>query len=800
MRPRSRFSDKVIGLFCMEPVLARSTFSVGARGRGPEGAEYRVLAPIERGGMGELVLAERQKPHYPAQHVVLKRLLTDLMDDDKYVSMFRSEAEVMSQLDHPNIVSVYGTPTVGGQQCLAMEYIRGRSAQQLLSRTEELSRAIPPQVALRVMIEVLRGLHYAHSFKASDGQPLNLVHRDVTPGNVLISYQGDIKLTDFGIAKSRMSMVSTTVGIVKGKARYLAPEQILGEPATVRSDIFSSAAVICELLTGVPAFDQGTVPKTLYAIVHGKIPNLERLLPFRAPMLIHTIQRALTVEPAKRIQSAKEFADLLERSLKDLGQFCEKQDVGLYLSDLFEGLDDPLAEYFDVDEATMQGGYPAIPVNAIIEDPQEETQVATSEDPGALRESERTDRSSSPAPSSQIIPNSGMMDRESTALSEPPLHIDFSSTGTQHNTVKASSPVPTDSLSPDLIPNTTRGAAQEFVDAIADIEQLEPAYANAATTHVVRGTPLVPPPPEVSEQPSTTVLDQAVQSSPEQTAEDLTNDPNGNASQAAVDEALSVLAWLQERQASQRLSEDSDTPIDGLEHVIQAQADLSDVVQAPTETALDEQLDPASRPNPQQLPEKMSAIGPMRLPVPQEKSRPPPAALFGAGLLCGVLLTLLLQALWPESQPATGALAASPAKTPVKAKAPPEVPKAPPEVQKTPETPAVVPPVTLTPTEQTEQTAQTAQAVQAVETAQVEQPPPPPKPPAFAILDITFPRNARVRLNGNLLKERVPIKGLELEAGHHEFTVRKGRYRKRVKLDVEGGEKYRMTRRLKRED
>ncbi len=787
MRPRSRFSDKVEDLVCMEPVLARSTFSVGARGRGPEGAEYRVLAPIERGGMGELVLAERQRPHYPAQHVVLKRLLTDLMDDDKYVSMFRSEAEVMSQLDHPNIVSVYGTPTVGGQQCLAMEYIRGRSAQQLLSRTEELSRAIPPQVALRVMIEVLRGLHYAHSFKASDGQPLNLVHRDVTPGNVLISYQGDIKLTDFGIAKSRMSMVSTTVGIVKGKARYLAPEQILGEPATVRSDIFSSAAVICEQLTGVPAFDQGTVPKTLYAIVHGKIPNLERLLPFRAPMLIHTIQRALTVEPAKRIQSAKEFADLLERSLKDLGQFCEKQDVGLYLSDLFEGLDDPLAEYFDVDEATMQGGYPAIPVNAIIEDPQEETQVATSEDPGALRESERTDRSSSPAPSSQIIPNSGMMDRESTALSEPPLHIDFSSTGTQHNTVKASSPVPTptDPLSPDLIPHTTRGTAQEFVDAIADIEQLEPAYANAATTHVVRGTPLVPPPPEVSEQPSTTVLDQAVQN--EQTAEDLAGEP-ANASQAAVDEALSVLAWLQERQASQRLSEDSDTPIDGLEHVIQAQADLSDVVQAPTETALDEQLDPASRPNPHQLPEQISAIGPMRLPVPQEKRSLPPAALFGVGLLCGVLLTLGVQALWPESQPAAGgALAASPAKPPEPARAPVEPPKAPPEVQKTPEPPptkpAVVPPVTLTPEVKVEPPA-----------------PPPPKPPTFATLDITFPRNARVRLNGNLLKERVPIKGLELEAGHHEFTVRKGRYRKRVKLDVEGGEKYRMTRKLKRED
>ncbi len=358
-----RKSFKAIGSSLINepgPLLPRRSLSIGSTGRGKESRKYKLLAPIDRGGMGELFLAEMKAPNCPARFVVIKRLLADLIDDDKYVSMFLSEAKVMSSLDHRNIVRVFDMPEIENVKCLAMEYVRGRNVQQLLARASDLQRSVPPEVTLKIMADILRGLEYAHNRTLEDGTELSLVHRDVTPGNVLVSFDGDVKLTDFGIAKSQFSQVQTTVGIVKGKARYLAPEQILGEAATPRSDIFSSALVVCEMLTGVPTFDFQSVPKTLYAIVNGDRANLEHVLGFHAPQLVQLLNRALHTNPDKRIASAREFKEGIEEAASNLGSPLTRAELGNYLHSLFRSDEDPLAGFLDVEDAPTIHGFPNI--------------------------------------------------------------------------------------------------------------------------------------------------------------------------------------------------------------------------------------------------------------------------------------------------------------------------------------------------------------------------------------------------------------------------------------------------------
>ena len=285
--------------------------------------------------MGELFLGEMIRTGAPPERVVIKRLLADLQDEDKYVKMFHAEAAVMARLQHPNIVKLFNTPVIEHSQCLAMEFVYGPNLQQIIHRHELIERRVPVRLALTIIAMVLRGLHYAHTFKEPDGRPLQLVHRDVSPGNVLVGYNGAVKLTDFGIAKSQMSLVSTTVGIVKGKARYLAPEQILGEPATARSDVFSAAVVTVELLTRTPLFERASLPKTLYAIVNGERPDLEKHLPEPRPALVEALDRALAPDPRHRPATAETFARQLLIAARDYGGPATGPEIGSYVQGVF---------------------------------------------------------------------------------------------------------------------------------------------------------------------------------------------------------------------------------------------------------------------------------------------------------------------------------------------------------------------------------------------------------------------------------------------------------------------------------
>lgn len=341
-------------------MLPRRSLQIGAVGTGVDGRHYRLVAPIQKGGMGELYLAEMVRSGSSPQRVVIKRLLADLLDDDKYIKMFRTEAAVMARLQHPNIVKLLDTPVIDHAQCLAMEFVYGRNLQQILHRHEQLRRAIPVRLTLSIIAQVMQGLHYAHTFLEPDGHPLQLVHRDVTPGNVLVGYNGAVKLTDFGIAKSKMSLVSTTVGIVKGKARYLAPEQILGEAASPRSDVYSAAVVTVELLSGEPLFERASLPKTLHAIVHGERPDLASYLPQARPPLVAALDRALAVDARRRPPTAEVFAQYLLRAVRDYGGLASGPDVGSYLQSVFKDRIPlpPLGS--DIDLPTVSGPPPTM--------------------------------------------------------------------------------------------------------------------------------------------------------------------------------------------------------------------------------------------------------------------------------------------------------------------------------------------------------------------------------------------------------------------------------------------------------
>ena len=308
----------------------------GSEGFDEQGCRYRIIESLDRGGMGEVFLAETDQKRGLPRYAVVKRLLPELADDEAYMSMFKSEAEVMQQLDHPNIVRVLGLPVLHEVPSLALEFVEGASVQRLITKTQKLKTQVPLKIAAYIGICVANALDHAHHAKDQLGKPLEIVHRDVSPGNILISFNGEVKLTDFGIAKSRMSAVSTTVGIVKGKARYLAPEQILGKTAQPYSDVFSTAMVLVEVLTGQPLFERGSIPRTLYAIVHGERPSIVDILPSPAEPLADVLERALEVDPKLRTQTAKQFADELQRAQQMLGPAIDSGSVGYYIRGLFQ--------------------------------------------------------------------------------------------------------------------------------------------------------------------------------------------------------------------------------------------------------------------------------------------------------------------------------------------------------------------------------------------------------------------------------------------------------------------------------
>ena len=243
---------------------------------------------------------------------MLKRLRPELAHDKEAVAQFIDEARLQASLVHSNIVPVFDFGVVAGEYFMTQEYILGRDLLRLLGRYyDHTARGLEPRLAYYVVHEVLLALAYAHSRRDKDGSPMGIVHRDVSPGNVILSLQGEVKLSDFGIVKSNRRVTKTQIGMVKGNANFMSPEQARGQGVDARSDLFSIGQVLYFCLTNELMYAGDNDLDVLYKAASGPTEddlNRIKMLPDPAPQIL---EKALSFDPALRFQSAAEFAGVL---------------------------------------------------------------------------------------------------------------------------------------------------------------------------------------------------------------------------------------------------------------------------------------------------------------------------------------------------------------------------------------------------------------------------------------------------------------------------------------------------------
>ena len=243
--------------------------------------------------------------------VALKRLLPDSVRDPRRTAMFLSEARIAALLAHPNVVRAFAFGELGDELFLAMEYVEGQTLSRVLAAPAHAASGLDPRVAAHVLADVCEGLHAAHELRDEGGHCLNVVHRDVSPHNVMIAYEGHVKILDFGVAKFDAARNQTRTGEVKGKMAYMSPEQALGEPLDRRSDLFGIGAVLFECIVGRPMWGSGTDLEVMRKLALEQPPRLDEARPDVAPALAALHARLIARDPSKRPASARLVADEL---------------------------------------------------------------------------------------------------------------------------------------------------------------------------------------------------------------------------------------------------------------------------------------------------------------------------------------------------------------------------------------------------------------------------------------------------------------------------------------------------------
>jgi serine/threonine-protein kinase len=274
--------------------------------------KYQLVRPLAQGGMAELFLARQSGPAGFEKQVVIKRVLPQLTANQEFVHMFLDEARLAARLSHPNIVQIFDFGEAGGTYFLAMEYLSGEDLDTIATALSARRRAFPGPIAALIVSSACEALHYAHTCADDLGRPLHIVHRDISPSNLFVTYQGAVKVLDFGIAKAEGKLVHTQSGVIKGKLLYMSPEQILGKPIDARSDIFSLGAVLHELLTGQTLFERSSAMDMLKAITEEPIARPSAVVHGVPAELEAVAMRALERDPGARWQSAREMRAALD--------------------------------------------------------------------------------------------------------------------------------------------------------------------------------------------------------------------------------------------------------------------------------------------------------------------------------------------------------------------------------------------------------------------------------------------------------------------------------------------------------
>lgn len=294
---------------------------------------FDILGRIGRGGMAEILLARERSATGATRHLVIKRILPEAADDDEVLHMFLDEARVVMGLSHPNLCQIYDVGEQGGTWFIAMEWVNGPNLSQIVRRGL-FDHPNAPQFMARIMSQCAEALHYAHTARDGHGRPMQLVHRDVSPHNIMVAYDGRVKLLDFGIAKSAGSTHHTEAGVVKGKLCYMAPEQWRGEALDARTDVFALGVSLYEALTGRVIFKRDNQTDVMHAITCEGAPPVKVFAPGLDESLAAIVHRAMERDPEHRYQSAAAMRDALEAYIASTGEPMHNGRV----ADLMRGL------------------------------------------------------------------------------------------------------------------------------------------------------------------------------------------------------------------------------------------------------------------------------------------------------------------------------------------------------------------------------------------------------------------------------------------------------------------------------
>lgn len=297
---------------------------------------YQIVRRLALGGMAELFLARAAGVQGFEKQVVIKRVLPQLATEPEFVDMFLDEARLAAGLHHPNIAQVFDIGREGGSYFFAMEYVPGRDLHQILRALRGRGERLSPEHAVAIALAVCAGLHHAHEATDAGGRPLGIVHRDVSPSNVVVTFDGAVKLLDFGIAEAASHRAVTRAGLLKGKMAYMSPEQCKGAAVDRRSDVFCVGILLYEMTTGTPLYAGDSDYAILHQIADMDAPRPSSRRPDYPPELEAIVLRALARNPARRYRTAEELQLDLENYAREHKLVLSPIELGRTMRELFE--------------------------------------------------------------------------------------------------------------------------------------------------------------------------------------------------------------------------------------------------------------------------------------------------------------------------------------------------------------------------------------------------------------------------------------------------------------------------------
>ncbi|MFW5920884.1 MAG: protein kinase domain-containing protein [Polyangiales bacterium] len=295
---------------------------------------YELVGRLAFGGMAEIFLARESAAGGASRYLVIKRVLPHVADDEQFVQMFFDEARLAMQLNHPNICHIYEFGEKDDHYFIAMEWINGQPLGQAIRRAR-VEGGIPAHIGAKVVAQVADALHYAHRAKDQMGRPMGIVHRDVSPQNIMVSYDGAVKLLDFGIAKASTHATKTQAGVVKGKFAYMSPQQCLGQDIDGRADIFALGICLYEVLTGKGLYHRKSEYETMRAVIDGEVPSIRDVVPDLPVELDAITQKALAKKPEDRFQTAGEMHEALEQWIATSGNVVSAAKIESFMEELY---------------------------------------------------------------------------------------------------------------------------------------------------------------------------------------------------------------------------------------------------------------------------------------------------------------------------------------------------------------------------------------------------------------------------------------------------------------------------------